>query len=198
MTLSIAAWFLPAFSMEGITMTAGALECEVDIYIYNDRDMDGYPDIYEEGDVEGYEEVSTGMGYAALPIDHVTLNRFKPGDYYYFRLDVMNNGGVPGKLYVNITFPGAHIELSKIISYQMTERIAPAVLTPESKNANRSTIFEQPSFYFGENFLVGAGSLESIYFNLRMDPLEQPNTEWQKMAFSNIQITAILEQQSVD
>ena len=75
------AWFTTSASYRDIIVTTGVIEAEASLYYYEDFDHDGVLD-----EVDGQEVVT--------PIVSPNIDDMKPGDIYYYRLDVLNAGSI--------------------------------------------------------------------------------------------------------
>lgn len=105
-TTATIAWFTPSAQyIENIVISSGTIEISAQLFIMEDFDLDGTPDI-----VNG-EKIYT-------PINAINISGMKPGDVYSYRLNMKNIGDTNGNL--KIKFSGIDEALKEVLSFSST------------------------------------------------------------------------------
>ena len=101
------AWFTTSASYRDIIVTTGVIEAEADLYYYEDFDHDGVLD-----EVNGQEVLT--------PIVSPNIYDIKPGDIYYYRLDVLNAGSIDCDL--SVYFDGIPLLARNVLTVESLVR----------------------------------------------------------------------------
>lgn len=154
---AIVAWFIPSARFNNIIITTGNVNSEVTLFYYHDFDHDGFIDIMDGDYID--EEITVGH-----------IKNMKPGDYYFYRLEIKNTGTMTGILKISFIFPtDGGVYLGDLMSHKSSLALTPGDITDRDLNRASNYFTEYLNI---ESNLINVNATRSVYFSIKFEMFE--------------------------